>query len=352
MFSVAPLRADRQDRGFTLIELLVVIAIIGALIALLLPAVQVAREAARRAQCTNNLKQIALAAINYEAATGSFPPASLFTFPYVGFSSFVRLCPYLEQNALYNATNFSLSYFFPDNYTIAGVGISTLFCPSDSSAFVSNPLEYGPPNFRQFHTHYSGNVGPWLAWGGFVGPSGLLTIDPLVPAHALGVIIPGGPVSTAEITDGTRNTMMYAENGHGVFDRFTQAYLHQWNTGEPTDSFLEARFPPNWGRRYSDPVNDPYNIALAAWAPFNAMSFHPGGVNAAFCDGSVHFLKDTIDSWVVSPPQVNGMPVGASLAPAPPGSYYGLMLAPGSKVGVYQRLTTRNGGEVISADQY
>jgi prepilin-type N-terminal cleavage/methylation domain-containing protein/prepilin-type processing-associated H-X9-DG protein len=341
-----------ERRAFTLIELLVVIAIIGVLIALLLPAVQAAREAARRAQCINNLKQLALAASNYEAATGSYPPASLFTFPYVGFSSLLRLCPYFEQNAVYNATNFSLSYFYPDNYTIAGVGISVLACPSDPSALASNTLEYGPPNFRQFHTHYSGNVGPWLAWGATLGSSGLLTVDPQVPAHALGVIVPGGPVGSATVTDGTSNTMMFAENGHGVFNTPSQGYLHQWNTGEPTDSFLEARFPPNWGRRYSDPANDPGNIALAAWAPFNAMSFHPGGINAAFCDGSVHFLKDSIDSWVVPPPQVNGMPTGASPFPSPNGNDYGLMLSPGSKVGVYQKLSTRNGGEVISADQY
>ncbi len=115
----------------------------------------------------------------------------LFNFPSIGFSSLVRLCPYLEQNAIYNATNFSLSYFFADNYTIAGTGFSTLFCPSDPSAFQSNPLQYGPPNFRQFHNHYSGNVGPWNAFGAVARPLGL-TADPQLPNYARGVIIARG----------------------------------------------------------------------------------------------------------------------------------------------------------------
>jgi prepilin-type N-terminal cleavage/methylation domain-containing protein/prepilin-type processing-associated H-X9-DG protein len=352
MFSGHIRLPGRRRRGFTLIELLVVIAIIAVLIALLLPAVQAAREAARRIQCTNNLKQIALAASNYEAANGTYPPAMLFTFPSIGYSSLVRLCPYLEQNAVFNATNFSLAYFYPDNYTIAGTGFSALFCPSDPSAFQSNSLEYGPPNYLQYHNHYSGCVGPWDAFGTVTGPLGLPTTDPQLPNHASGVIIAGGNVTVASVTDGTSNTMMYSENGQGVFSVKTQGWMHQWNVGETTDWCLETRFPPNWGRRYSDPANDPSNNALSQWAVYDAMSFHPGGVNAAFCDGSVHFLKDSIDSWTIPAPQVNGMPAGASPAPAPSGSDYGLVLAAGSRMGVYQKLSTRAGGEVVGSDQY
>ncbi|MDR3633271.1 MAG: DUF1559 domain-containing protein [Isosphaeraceae bacterium] len=343
-----------QRRGFTLIELLVVIAIIAVLIALLLPAVQAAREAARRAQCVNNLKQIGLAAANYESANGSLPPAMLFNGGNLGFSSFVRLCPFLEQNAIYNVANFSLAYFYPDNWTVAGTGFATLFCPSDPSAFRSNPMEYGPPTFMQFHNHYSGNVGPCDAFGAVWGPGGA-TDDPLISNYARGAIIPGGKVTIASITDGTSNTMMYSENGHGVFSTSTQGFIHQWNVGEPTDWCLETRFPPNWGRHYSDPANDPSNSALTSWAPLNGMSFHSGGINAAFCDGSVRFLKDSIDSWVVPPPQVNGMPQGAVPAPAavpPASSDYGFLIGAGAKVGVYQKLSTRNGGEVVSSDQY
>ncbi len=347
------LPAGRRDRGFTLIELLVVIAIIGVLIALLLPAVQAAREAARRAQCVNNLKQLALGAANYESANGCYPPATVPTFPSIGFSDLVRLCPYLEQNAIYNATNFSLSYFMPANYTVAGTGFSALFCPSDPSAFEAMPIEYGPPNYMQFHNHYAGVVGPWDSFGLVPGSTpGLLAVDPQVTSHAFGPIIAGGPVTVASVTDGTSNTMMYSENGQGVFDNSTQGWMHQWNVGEPTDWCLETRFPPNWGRHYSDPSNDPGNAALQQWAAFNAMSFHPGGVNTAFCDGSVHFLKDSINSWIIPAPQVNGMPTGASRNMGSNGSDYGLILAPGTQMGVYQKLSTRGGGEVISSNQY
>src|ERR1700730_11048878 len=104
-----------KSSGFTLIELLVVIAIIAVLIALLLPAVQAAREAARRAQCVNNLKQLALAALNYQSSNGCYPGGSYSSFPAPNyykypenFSCFVRMLPFTEQSAMYNAVNFSL----------------------------------------------------------------------------------------------------------------------------------------------------------------------------------------------------------------------------------------------------
>jgi prepilin-type N-terminal cleavage/methylation domain-containing protein/prepilin-type processing-associated H-X9-DG protein len=351
-----------RRHGFTLIELLVVIAIIAVLIALLLPAVQSAREAARRLQCVNNLKQIALATANYESSNGIYPSANFYTHAgnsQFGFSEFVAMGNYLEQGPVYNAANFSMSPYSPSNITVATVTVSTLTCPSDPSAGTAVSMSiagadyfpYGqtvPAAFQALNQgirYYFGNAGPWNA-NGFNQAAYPFTTDPGLAVHELGVIVDQGSITIASIIDGTSNTMMYSENGHGFLSTTSQTYYDYWNDGDPGMSVFEARFPPNMMKKYS-------TTAVAYWGLNNPKSFHSGGVNAAFCDGSVHFIKDTIDSWRMQQPDYNGLPMGAAgEAMSGTGSDYGPTLGAGAYVGVWQKLATRNGGEVISSDAY
>jgi prepilin-type N-terminal cleavage/methylation domain-containing protein/prepilin-type processing-associated H-X9-DG protein len=343
-------------RGFTLIELLVVIAIIAILISLLLPAVQAAREAARRAQCTNNLKQVALAAHNYHDAHGTFPIGSprmyeprslgiLYTTPptsglvYAEVQSvFVSMLGQLEQQPLFDATNFSRSIYAAVNFTVYATGVQTLWCPSDPTitdkhTFPSGSFEPGP--FTVSHTSYAGCTGMYF-------PEILMHYDNQGPLKQQinGAFNYDLSYPLAAFTDGTSQTFLFGEQAHGLLSASELAWWHWWADAVTGDTLFWTLYPLNPQQRIPNISGEWSEAYVSA-----ASSFHPGGANFAFADGSVRFVKDSIDTWPFDP--TSGYPKGVSITS---GGVY--VLAPGTRPGTYQALSTRNGGEVISADSY
>jgi prepilin-type N-terminal cleavage/methylation domain-containing protein/prepilin-type processing-associated H-X9-DG protein len=367
-----PTHSPRR-RGFTLIELLVVIAIIAVLIALLLPAVQAAREAARRMQCTNNLKQIALALANYESAWGSYPMGACVqyieggVFPggtssSEGGGALSRLLPYLEQGPLYNAINMNFGIIGVSNSTVVGTAIALFGCPSDAEmagASYAWPAGSFIPGLRYTYSSYEGSTGYYTAmgaWPFWVFGFSIFNFN--------GAIVPNGnslqpstarpPTRLAEITDGTSNTLAFGEHAQGLLPKNNYPVgsappgdfysAHVW-AFEGDITTLTEFYPINGYKKYNSTLGR--EIDTMGMVVNGASSFHPGGANFAFCDGSVKFLKETIDSWALQPSSSPaGMPVGVTYVQ---GRY---ALAPGAKVGVYQALGSKNGGEVISADAY
>ena len=314
-------------RGFTLIELLVVVSIVGLLIALLLPAVQSAREAARRAQCVNNLKQIGLALHAYEAAHGSFPlnwglprvdpeRGTIGRRPY---SALTRILPNLDQQALYASINFEVETFpsdqasvfpYPQNQTAYATRIAGYLCPSDGA---STPTPHGcnyrgnyglgPLPSTSSEAYDSGNG--FYSWPGVLGPRSFP--DGLSHTVAYGERLrgtgEGGGLAPAR-DFGNIMVMMYCINRDANyalqcarlaatrgFPTWRQAGF-TWFYGDFSCAAYNHAQEPN-GR-----IPDAVTREGEYWGVITARSLHPGGVNTLMADGSVRFVGDSINRKV------------------------------------------------------
>jgi prepilin-type N-terminal cleavage/methylation domain-containing protein/prepilin-type processing-associated H-X9-DG protein len=338
-------------RGFTLIELLVVIAVIAVLIALLLPAVQAAREAARRVQCVNNLKQLGLAMNNYESSSNALPPQMVLTFSGTAVSwksswgVTSRILPYLEMGALYSAINYTLKVSDATNSTVVSASLKALICPSEvnpqpftSTSSASVISTYGISN-------YGWCEGDWYVFG---GPGGLANRSAFGPNMSR---------PFAAFTDGLSQSLLGAE-----VKAYTPAYHDcpsavpaslasfsalpdpatviatvaasssqcnapasghaRWSNGNSFYDGFTTALPPN-GRSLagapaqdSDFTSEDEDDGGPTYSAVTSRSYHPGGVNALFGDGSVRFIKSSVD-WRT-----------------------------------WRALGTVGGGEVVSADAY
>lgn len=284
----------RAPRGFTLVELLVVIAIIGLLVALLLPAVMAAREAARRSQCSNNLKQIGLAALQFEDTYKRLPPGAVWSPSGTAKGSlYVYLLPYLERSALFQAYDFTQTSIddstLPGSTTlIASTVIPTLLCPSDP-----HPKQY----FGALASHnYSASRGPTAVFNNpscsCPNPWQSLAQAPLDdPQNFAGPFTRlGTPVRLSQISDGLTNTIFFGE----VRPRCSEHGRNGWATSNNGNGFCTTLIPINYNS-CDDNAANACNRSCNWSTELGFRSLHAGGAFFTFGDGSVRFLNQNID---------------------------------------------------------
>ncbi len=316
--------------GFTLVELLVVIAIIGVLVALLLPAIQAAREAARRSQCTNNMRQLGIAIQNYHSGNKSFPPGDLgyripgdFTKPrsvhspgapgFVPYTpNLVFLLPFLEESTRFNAYDRKLDWDAQPRAVLEQITapLPTYQCPSDEGRRMLLTTTGGGPSSKDLGDH-KGSYG--VCWGSFnfldqydqsIIPGATNPSPFFSPDHYRAPFATGWGARIAQITDGTSNTLAMLEMIQAPSEDQVDRRARIWNHLAGTYQ-ISTRVTPNSPEPdLSGCVNRPEiglpctNTGPENNASLGSRSRHPGGVQVVMCDASAHYVTDSIDPVV------------------------------------------------------
>ncbi len=325
----------RKKRGFTLIELLVVVAVITILISLLMPAVQQAREAARRTHCQNNLKQIGIALHNYHDLHNVLPPGyvaygdydSITTLPSDDFDAVTwdatpgwawgtMLLPFLDQFPLYDELDLESPAWAPQNIPLLARQVNTLLCPSsigEVGEFVvvddaENPLIKGGSEIRLGRSHYVASHGQEECWGTCSGPSG--TLDGDVSRIADGPFYRNSKTKFSSVIDGLSTTVFFGEHTSWLSDKTWAAVIpgatvhpkinSPDNAAESAATLVLVHTGPAAGEMdaLGNPIIHPPNFPTIHVGQMQ--SDHPGGAYVLFGDGSVRFISETVDQTTFS----------------------------------------------------